>query len=241
MTENYHHELANDLIFAVEGVLQMGKRYNYRLVCALCANLLIVILEIIALILSLIEQGPASFLFYTQDSNYLAMAASLLFCVYAVKEMREKGVVPVWLYSLRYITVSCLMVTFFVVVFVLMPMMGEYALVMLYRGSMLYQHTLCPFLAVFSFFVFEMKSVLPKTDIIKALIPTFIYALITIILNICKVVNGPYPFLMVYSQPWYMSILWCIIILGIASILAFVVWGLHNFIWKRRKSYHQEL
>lgn len=209
---------------------------EYRLRCALCANALIVILEIVALVLSVVEQGLGSFLFYTRDSNYLAMAVSLLFCIYAVRELRGKGEIPNWLYSLRYIAVSCLMVTFFVVILVLMPAMGENALFMLYGGSMLYQHTLCPILAVLSFFVFEMRNDLLKADIIKALIPTLVYALVTVMLNICRVIEGPYPFLMVYSQPWYMSVAWCVIILGIAGLLAFGVWGLYNFIWKIRKT-----
>lgn len=55
-------------------------KQKYRLVGALCANALLVLFEVIALILSLIDQGLENFLFYTQDSNYLAMAASLQKC-----------------------------------------------------------------------------------------------------------------------------------------------------------------
>ena len=203
---------------------------KYRLMYALFTNALIVILEVIALILSLNEHGIGNFVFYTQDSNYLAMAVSMFFCIYAIKELHEKGEIPKWIYSLRYIAVSCLMVTFFVVIFVLMPMAGENAFFMLYGGSMLYQHTICPLLAMLSFFAFEVKDDLPKTEIKKALLPTLAYALITITLNICKVIEGPYLFLMVYSQPWYVSVIWCIVILGIAAFLAFVVWSIHNYI-----------
>ena len=126
-----------------------------RLITALCVNALIVVFEVIALVLSLIDQGLGSFQFYTQDSNYLAMAASLCFCVYGARHLCGKGEIPGWVHSFRYVTVSCLMVTFFVVILVLMPMMGENALYMLYGGSMLYQHTLCPLLAAVSFFAFE--------------------------------------------------------------------------------------
>ncbi len=125
--------------------LQIKK--EYRLISALCANILIIILEVIALILSLIEHGLENFLFYTQDSNYLAMAASAFFCVYAMKELRGKSEMLKWVHSLRYISVSCLMV---------------------------------------------------------------------------------------YSQPWYMSVIWCIVILGIAGALAFAVRSLHNLIYKRK-------
>ena len=207
---------------------------EYKLAGALCANALIVIFEVIALILSLISQGLENFLFYTQDSNYLAMAASIFFCIYAGKKLQGKGDIPKWVYYFRYITVSCLMVTFFVVLFVLIPMMEENPFSMLYEGSMLYQHTFCPVLAAFSFFVFEVTDKLPKTVIVKALIPTLAYALVGIALNICRAVEGPYFFLMVYAQPWYASVIWCIVILGIAGLLAFVVWMVHNFICKRK-------
>ena len=205
---------------------------EYKLISAFCANGLIVILEAIALILSLMEHGLGNFLFYTQDSNYLAMAASMFFCIYAIKKRKGKGEMPKWVYSLRYIAVSCLMVTFFVVLFVLMPMAGENALFMLYGGSMLYQHTICPLLAMLSFFVFEIKDELPGREILKALIPTLAYALIAITLNICKVIEGPYLCLMGYAQPWYASGIWGILILGIEGVLAFAVWRLHNYICK---------
>ncbi|MDE6169129.1 MAG: hypothetical protein K2G28_11820 [Acetatifactor sp.] len=211
----------------------MGK--GYKLGSALCVNAIIVVLEIVDLVISLTDQGMMSFTFYTQDSNYLAMAVSLMFCVYAVRELRGKSEVPNWIYSMRYITVSCLMVTFFVVIFVLMPMMEENAFAMLYEGSMLYQHTLCPLLSAFSLFAFEAKNALPRAALVKALIPTLTYALIAVTLNIFKIINGPYPFLIVYSQPVYMSALWCIIIMGIAGILALAVWSLYNFSWKKKQ------
>ncbi len=205
---------------------------DVRLTAALCANALIVLFELIALVLSLIDQGLESFFYYTQDSNYLAMAASLCFCVYGVKQLRGNGEMPRWIHSFRYVAVSCLMVTFFIVILVLMPMMGENALSMLYGGSMLYQHTLCPILAAVSFFTLEPAGPIPKRAILKALIPTLVYALVTIVLNLCRVIEGPYPFLMLYTQPWYASAMWCVVILGIAGLLAAGVLALHNRIVK---------
>lgn len=207
---------------------------NSRIAGMLCVNALIVIFEVIGLVLSFVEHGVGNFRFYTQDSNYLAMAASLFACVYAVRELCGKGSAPEWLHSFRCTSVSCLMVTFFVVLFVLMPMMGDNALVMLYGGSMLYHHTLCPILSALSFFVFESRDILPKTEIIKAMVPTLVYALAAIILNVCRVMEGPYPFLMVYSQPWYASVIWCAIILGIAGLLACAVLSAHNLICRRK-------
>lgn len=205
-----------------------------KLILALFANAAIVVLELVALVLSLMEHGLGNFAFYTQDSNHLAAAASLLYCVYAVRKLRGRAEIPQWIHSFRYISVSCLMVTLFVVLLVLMPMSGEDALFMLYGSSMLYQHTICPILAAVSFFVFEGYEPLPRREVFKALIPTLAYALAAIVLNVLRVIEGPYPFLMVYAQPWYLSILWCVVILGIAGILAFGVLGLHNFLQKRK-------
>lgn len=206
-----------------------------RLALAFLANAAIVGLELIALALSLMEHGLGNFAFYTQDSNYLAAAASLLYCVYAARRLRGGSEIPPWVHSFRYVSVSCLMVTFFVVLFVLMPMAGENALFMLYGGSMLYQHTICPILAAASFFALEGDEPLPKQEISKALVPTLAYALAAVVLNVLRVIEGPYPFLLVYAQPWYMSVLWCAVILGIAGILALGVLSLHNFIVKTKR------
>ena len=206
-----------------------------KLQAAWVVNAAIVVLEIVALVLSLVAQGLENFEFYTQDSNYFSMVVSLLFCILAAKELRGKGKMPGWLHTLRYVSVSCLTVTLFVVLFVLMPMMGDEAPVLLYEGSMLYQHTLCPVLAMVSFFAFEAAEPLPKSAVRKALLPTPLYAVIAILLNLVRFMEGPYPFLMVYKQPWYLSVLWCVVILSIAAVLAFAVLGIHNKIAKRSK------
>lgn len=203
-----------------------------RLRAALWVNALIAALEAVALILSLANQGIYNFVFYTQDSNYFAMAASILFCVYGARELNGKGKMPGWIHALRYVSVSCLMVTFFVVLFVLMPMMDENPAAMLYQGSMLYQHTLCPILSALSFFAFEADTPLPKGAVGKALVPTLVYAAAAIVLNLCRVIEGPYPFLLVYAQPWYVSVLWCAVILTIAGMLALVIAWIHNIVRK---------
>ena len=98
---------------------------------------------------------------------------------------------------------------------------------------MLYQHTLCPVLAAVSLFAWESAERLPRHEIRNALIPTLVYALVILLLNLCRVVEGPYPFLMVYAQPWYASVLWCAVILGIAALLAWGVLTLHNYLGRK--------
>ena len=53
-----------------------------------------------------------------------------------------------------------------------------------------------------------------------ALLPTLVYALVLVILNLAKLVDGPYPFLKVYQQPVYMSCIWVLAILGGAYLIA---------------------
>lgn len=43
---------------------------------------------------------------------------------------------------------------------------------------------------------------------------TLVYGIVLIFLNIIHAVNGPYPFLMVYEQPVWATLLWAITILG---------------------------
>lgn len=78
-------------------------KHKNRLIDALCINIFIVIFEAIALALSVINQGVGNFIFYTQDSNYLAMIVSLLFCVYAVRELQGKGRSPVWIHTAKFL------------------------------------------------------------------------------------------------------------------------------------------
>ena len=61
---------------------------------------------------------------------------------------------------------------------------------------------------------FESHNIKGLKDNFRAIYFTLIYAAIFITLNILKVYEGPYPFLMVYKQPVYMSIIWFILIVG---------------------------
>ncbi len=56
-----------------------------------------------------------------------------------------------------------------------------------------------------------------------ALTPTILYAAVAVTLNIAKVMDGPYPFLHVYEQPVYMSIIWFAAILGGAYFMAWLL------------------
>ena len=59
-----------------------------------------------------------------------------------------------------------------------------------------------------------------KRDGWLALIPTGLYALVMAPLNCFRVISGPYPFLCVHEQPWYVSVAWLFAIGLVAALVA---------------------
>ena len=208
---------------------------NTALLAAITVNGLIILLEAIGLALSLGDHGAGMFQYYTQDSNYFALFASILYEVFAFRRLSAGKPVPRAVTTIRYMATACLMLTFFVVLFVLIPMSGiESAVPMLTRGSMLYHHLLCPILAAVSFLFFERDEGPARSEIALAMIPTGVYAIVLIVLNITKTVYGPYPFLHVYEQPVWMSAVWVVVILGMALLFAWALWFFRSKAARRR-------
>ncbi|MGI6108700.1 MAG: hypothetical protein ACOYB8_02480 [Eubacteriaceae bacterium] len=202
------------------------KGIKSRLTALLILNLAVVIMEIRAAWLAFLQQGFYVFLFYTNLSNFLALFASLVTVIYAILCLRQqRNCIPDWVGMLDYMTVCGLTITFLVVVTVLAPMNGVEGYVnMMLRGPMFYHHLLCPVILFFSYILLGPESSLPaeKARLI-AMIPTTLYAVVMILLNILKVTDGPYPFLRVWNQPFYASVLWTAAILGGSLLIAWVI------------------
>lgn len=178
-------------------------------------NLLIIILEIIGFILVFNELGIASLEYYTEDSNLLLLISSFIFLICLVKNNE----LPSWFKSLRFGAIVSTTLTLIIVLTVLSwtTDLGLYHL--LFGGSMLYHHTLCPVLAVFAFLIEKYDEL----NVIHGLYFTMIYAIIMIALNIIKIVEGPYPFLLIYNQPVVHSVIWTIVILAITYAIALIL------------------
>ncbi|MDD3338129.1 MAG: hypothetical protein PHS82_04655 [Lachnospiraceae bacterium] len=203
---------------------------NKKQMIALILNLIVIVMEIIGAVMSARKHGAAMFQFYTEDSNIFALLACSIFAVVSILNLAHgKTEIPKWVHILKYIAACCLTVTFVVVICVLAPTLGPGGYTeMLLQGSMLYHHFLCPVLVVISFLFFERGPQLDKKCRFYAVIPTIIYAAASILLNILKVMDGPYPFLHVFEQPIYMSALWCAVILGGAYLFAWLIWKLNG-------------
>ena len=190
---------------------------------ALYINILIIILEIIGLSISINDSNRLLIEYYTEDSNILLLIASSIYVFYLL----TKKEIPRWLNIFKHMATLGVTITFIVVILILAPMYNfNYGWILFYR-TMLYHHTLCPILSIITFIFFENHK-LNKKDIKYTMIFTLLYSVILIFLNILKLIEGPYPFLMVYKQPIYMSILWIILIDGGAYLLSIALSKISN-------------
>ena len=187
-------------------------------------DIAVVVGELVGLVLASFENGWGQFVFYTQLSNYFLLAATMAHLYFLLK----KEPVPKAVNRLKYIATCTTTLTFVVVVAVLLPMYRRPYITFL-NGANHFQHTLCPILG---FATLPFMDPVEKRDSRLALIPTGIYMLVMIPLNYFRVLEGPYPFLKVHNQPWYMSILWFLAI----GLMAFGIAVLLRKVCGRRRS-----
>lgn len=198
---------------------------------ALAFNLAIIACEIAAIIIVFLKIGYYPLEYYTEDSNLFALVACSVTAGFQIRCLKSGKEIPHAVQMLKYMAAAVLSVTFIVVLAVLSPMRGEGIngwLYMLFNKDFTFLHTLCPILTILSFVLFEKEPFLDTKSAFKATIPTLIYAIVLIILNILGVLDGPYPFLRVMNQPVYMSFVWFIVIVGGALFLAFLIQKLNS-------------
>lgn len=195
-----------------------GKSMKKRSI-SIVLNALIIVFEILGIIHNISFNHRLSLEFFTEQSNVLALFACTIFLFYTINNKK----IPKWLRLLKYSSVVSLSITFLVVLFILFPMSGFNVYGMFLFGTLLYHHLICPILCFVTFIFYDEIYDFTKKDSLYSLVHVGIYGLIMIILNILKIFKGPYPFLMVYDQGLFMSIVWIVIIFllsyGISNII----------------------
>ena len=136
-------------------------------------NIILIILEIIGFILVIQEFGLKTLEYYTEDSNFLLLVSSIIILIYLLSDRK----LPSWLNGLRYVSIVSTTLTFIVVVTVLSWTTDWGLHYLLFEGSMLYHHTLCPLMALASFILLEKYDGL---NVLHGLTFTIIYAIIMI-------------------------------------------------------------
>ena len=203
----------------------MVKKWNVPAAVIAALDLVIVVLEITGFVINFPFERFRMVRFYTQDSNFFTMIACLIQLIYVLPRLRKQGQIafPHWITVLKFISAGTLFITFLIVITVLAPadcvqkyhsLFGYYN--MCIYGSRLYHHTICPILTVLGFLFLDGAEGLKKTDPLYILGYTLIYGIILLLLNYYYVVRGPYAFLHVHEQPWYITLLWGIILMGVA-------------------------
>ena len=187
-------------------------------------NTLIILFEIIGITIYVLNNPYFDLVYYTHDSNLLALITSTIYLFFILR----KKELPKWASLLKYTSTLALTITFLIVLFVLIPMDHFNFEFYLFNKAMLYFHLICPILALISFLFFEKHKISGLKDNIRALYYTVIYTIVLIILNVIKVVDGPYPFLRVRTNPVIGSILWLIFIDAGAIGLSILISKINN-------------
>ena len=214
----------------------MSKNKKTNKILILIVNIVLVIMEIAGLVLMVemyLSYGlhPLGWIkYYTQLSNIFSMICAGLVAAFTAKDLiKNTDSTPNFVRLLKFSSACCLTETLLVTAFVLSPMgmMGGFVPLM-FEGPNLYHHLLCPLVSLLSLVLLEKGDKITFKHAALSMIPTLIYGVVSVALNLLKVWHGPYPFLYVYEQPVYMSFIWAVLILGGAYAITLGVRWLAN-------------
>lgn len=184
-----------------------------KLKAAIAVNVLVVAAEAWAMAVGIGRHGLAgNFIFYTECSNLLGAIACAVCAVVEARQLRGGPVCPQILRWLKYAASCTLLMTLFVVVFILTPMLysidepGIY--LMFVDGAKPVTHLGAPLVVTASYVVFEADRAMTLRQSLVGFVPTLVYAAVAYPCNIVRVWDGPYPFFEVWTMPAWMSALW---------------------------------
>lgn len=180
------------------------------------------------------HMGLRTFCMFTVNSNILAAAAMAMVIPYTMDGLRTHNYyLPRWIVDVVYAGVTSVALTFLVSLFILAPVKG---FVLIFTGSRLFLHGVCPILAVVAFSFFMTQKNMRFLDSLIALIPVLIYAVIYFIMVVVIGEekggwNDFYGF--ATHLPWWIS---AIAILPLTLLIATGLRLLHNRSRNRRKA-----
>ena len=192
-----------------------------RIRAAIAVNALVVVLEIFAIGFGIARNGLAgNFIFYTEWSNLLAGIVCAACLVSELRMLRGGKTPGRTLRWAKYAASCCLLMTLFVVAFVLTPMLvsaGYNGLYLMFvEGAKSVTHFGAPLIVLISYAMFEADRDMTLRQSLVGFVPTLVYAAVAYACNIARLWDGPYPFLQVYTMPVWMSVLWFVVLFLIA-------------------------
>ena len=184
-----------------------------RLKAAIAINAVVFVLEVWAMSIGIGRHGVAgNFIFYTECSNLFAGIACAICAVAELRELRGGARCGRRIRWLKYAASCFLLMTLFVVVFILTPMLESVGRPGLYEmfvdGAKPVTHLGAPLIVTASYVLFEADSRMTLKQSLVGFIPTLVYAAVAYPCNILRIWDGPYPFFQVLDMPVWMSIAW---------------------------------
>lgn len=173
----------------------------------------------------LIGNGYESFKFFTTDSNVLAAAACAVISFFDIRILTGKiASIPHYAIIFKLVGTVSVMLTFFVVMLLLIPVYGaENEL----KGTFFHMHAGAPLMSFFSFIIFEGAEKLKLKTAFFTVIPPALYGTVyfTEVVIIGKDNGGWWDFYQFNSGGmWYVSsstVLLSALILGLITILLY--------------------
>ncbi|MBQ9043852.1 MAG: hypothetical protein IJ111_13685 [Eggerthellaceae bacterium] len=192
-----------------------------QLIAAIAVNALVVVAEVWAISLGIAKHGVAgNFIYYTELSNLLGGVVCALCLVSEARMLgggHEMGRALRWA---KFAASSCLLMTLFVVVVVLAPMLesvgqpGFY--LMFVDGAKPVTHLGAPLVVTASYIAFEADRSMTLRQSLVGFVPTLVYAAVAYPCNILRLWDGPYPFFQVWNMPVWQSVLWFVALFFLA-------------------------
>ncbi|MCR5612037.1 MAG: hypothetical protein K6F68_09465 [Clostridiales bacterium] len=205
-------------------------------ILSLVSNALIFVLTAYSVISFYVKGGDANmkvrnekcFEYFTVDSNILAAITSAVMIVFNIMSFSKGGfAAPMWALVFKLVGATAVGLTFLVVVTMLAPF-AEKGFFSLFEGSSFFMHFLTPVLAMLSFVLFEGGMRIGFINILFALIPTIIYAVVYFIMVlIVGEEKGGWNDFYGFNKggKWYIT---APVIIGMTALISFGLIALHN-------------
>lgn len=127
------------------------------------------------------------FAYFTTISNILTALAGSFIMPYAITGIRRKRfVLPKWLSMFHYSGVICITLVFIFMLFIILPYDKDFAL----GGPNFFLHVICPIAIIVSYFMVESHYDYSKKEVLKCMIPFFIYSIVYVVMVSIGPENG---------------------------------------------------
>ena len=168
---------------------------------------------------NMLAHGFDCFRFFTIDSNVLALIASAIYIYFNIVRLTGKNIeTPLWLKVYKFVATNTVAVTFFVVLFILVPMgyaTYGYPMGYFYEHNCSVLHAIGPLLAMLTLVMFEAEDRIDKKYTYYQFLPVALYG---IVYFICVVIAGVWPdfYGFTFEGKYYLSPIAVLMIFGVS-------------------------